>query len=122
MKLIEQQFSISLIDIFKRLHQIKIRNSIKQVYWKFLNKCLPINKQLPQICPHDNSPDDHSHFILNCKLVNKIIKQSNKLWTDLTKKDSIFTPKKIPLLEGATETERIYSAAILWTLWIAHNK
>lgn len=90
-KLLEQQFTVSLTDIFKRLHHIKIRNSIKQVYWKYLNKCLPINKQIPQICPHDNEPDDHSHFILNCKLVGKVIKQSNQLWKDLTKKDSIHT-------------------------------
>ncbi len=118
---LETDHEIILNEIFTKIHKLKIRNNIKQVYWKYYNKCLPINKQQPQICPHDNKPDQHSHFILNCDIVPTLLQHANQHWRELTGLNTEFTALDILLLNYNGEVDKTYGAITLWTLWKAHN-
>lgn len=46
---LETEHKIILKEIFAKIHKLKIRNNTKQLCWKYYNKCLPINRQQPQI-------------------------------------------------------------------------
>jgi hypothetical protein len=98
-----------------------VRKKIKQVYWKFFNKCLPINKQKPPTCPHDQHPDDHHHFALNCALVPIIQNQAIEVIRDLTNKPFNTAPLTTLLLKGNSAQENIFNAIIFWIQWISHN-
>ncbi len=115
---LETQLPCSIQDVFQRIHSLKIRNNIKQVYWKFYNKCLPINKQKPMQCPHDNNTDNHRHFALDCSLVSIIQIQANNTITDLMGKPYTYQPDQALLLTGENEQLNILNSIVLWAILI----
>ncbi len=92
----------------------------KKEDWKFLNKCLSTNKQKPPVRPHDQQPDNHRHFAINCKLVPIIYDQAHEAITDLTGRPFSATPKEVLMLFGDTQ-RRVFNAIIFWILWTKHN-
>lgn len=119
---LETQLNCSVLQIFAKINKLKIRKAIKQVYWKFYNKCLTINKQLPDKRPHDRLDDDHKHFALNCKLVKEIQQQASSINSDLTTEPFKYDPRKAILLEGINEQQNVLYSIVMWTQWLAHNK
>lgn len=88
---------------------------------KYFNKCLPINKQKPQICPHDNLEDQHSHFVLDCSLSPILLQHSNQVWREINNSTTEFTAKNVLLLKCNGEVDTVYGTISLWILWKAHN-
>jgi hypothetical protein len=119
---LEVLLDCSVYEIFTKINKLWIRKAIKQICWRFFNKCLPINKQNPIKCPHNKQNDDHKHLALNCKLIDAIQTQANSVINNLTGKSFKYDPRKAILLQGANNQQNILNSIIIWIQRQAHNE